>query len=54
VKLRIPLPLPSRDDGVPATWAAMLLKMRAGYDAYLQRTPERGLTVEGTGGGYAQ
>jgi conjugal transfer pilus assembly protein TraD len=54
VKLRIPLLLPSRDDGVPATWAAMLLKMRAGYDAYLQRTPERGLTVEGTGGGYAQ
>ena len=52
VKLRIPLPLPARDADVPATWTAMLERMRADYDGYLQRTPDSALTVEGTGGGY--
>jgi conjugative coupling factor TraD (TOL family) len=52
VKLRIPLPLAATDANVPSTWAAMLSQMRSGYDAYVQRTPDAPLTVEGTGGGY--
>lgn len=52
VKLRIPLPLPSPDQAVPSTWAQMLEQMRNRYDAYLQRTPDLPLTVEGTGGGH--
>ena len=52
VKLRIPLPRPSEDDRVPATWTAMLAQMQATYDGYLQRTPDAALTVEGTGRGY--
>lgn len=52
VKLRIPLPLPAQDADVPATWTAMLERMRTDYDGYLQRTPDSALTVEGAGGGY--
>jgi conjugative coupling factor TraD (TOL family) len=52
VKLRIPLPLPSNDQHIPGNWAEMLAQMRTNYDAYLQRTPDAPLTVEGTGHGF--
>jgi conjugal transfer pilus assembly protein TraD len=48
-KLRIPLPLAHDEDNVPSTWAGMLTSMRATYAQYLARTPDRDLTVEGTG-----
>lgn len=51
-KVRIPLPLPHLDARIPADWSAMLGHMRAEYAAYLARTPDMDLTVEGTGGGY--
>jgi conjugative coupling factor TraD (TOL family) len=51
-KLRIPLPLPHVDASIPASWSAMLDHMRVEYTAYVARTPEVGLTVEGTGGGF--
>lgn len=51
-KLRIPLPLPHVDASIPASWSAMLDHMRVEYTAYVARTPEVGLTIEGTGGGF--
>ena len=52
VKIRMPLPLASTEDGVPANWGAMLAQMRTGYATYVASNPEEGLTVEGTGGGF--
>lgn len=52
VKIRIPLPLPATEEGVPANWGQMLAQMRTGYETYVSSNPDEGLTVEGTGGGF--
>lgn len=52
VKLRIPLPLPTDEAGVPSTWMGMLTQMRATYASYLERTPDAPLTVDGLGDGF--
>lgn len=48
VKIRIPLPLPAAEAGVPDNWADMLGQMRVNYAAYVARNPDETLTVEGT------
>lgn len=51
-KIRIPLPLAHVDDAIPSSWSEMLASMRATYDAYIARTPDLDLTVEGAGSGF--
>lgn len=51
-KVRIPLPLPHEDDEVPSSWGAMLKHMQSSYAAYVSRTPDDALTVEGSGSGF--
>jgi hypothetical protein len=50
--MRMRLPLPSSDANAPANWAAMLAQIRQSYARYLARTPDKALTVEGSGGGF--
>lgn len=52
-KVRIPLPVPADEDGVPESWTEMILHMRKTYASYVARVAsEDALTVEGTGGGF--
>jgi conjugative coupling factor TraD (TOL family) len=52
VKLRIPLPLPASEEGVPTTWRDMLSQMRRGYESYIAHVPDETLTVEGSSRGF--
>jgi hypothetical protein len=52
VKIRIPLPLPASEEGVPGTWRDMLTEMRLTYANYVAMNPDEGLTVEGSGNGF--